>query len=127
MGMAARRSLLTSDRRTRIAIAVVIAAAAAFGIAEVYAARARTPEAIPPLLSEEEDGLRYVFHVPTGTEALFELKFDPNAVRNVIALRPSDAARLRQRLESRWHVKCLSELRSAYGATIQRLRGLGYL
>jgi hypothetical protein len=82
---------------------------------------------VPPVLSIEENGLRYTFHVTSGSEALFDLQSDPGQRQNLLPDRAEDARRLRKRLESELDVRSLEEFREFHREEIEQLRGLGYL
>ena len=80
---------------------------------------------LPTLLTYQEGDLLYSFHVPTGSEELYNLKIDPSRRDNLAVTRAEDAARLRQLLTKKLGVKDLEELRK--GKVIDALTTLGYL
>jgi len=88
---------------------------------------AKASHNVPHVLEIEQDGLRYVFHVPTGGEALFHLATDPDALSNLAEKRPEDTLRLRGILAGKYGVKDLDALRGEYQESIDALRRLGYL
>ena len=53
----------------------------------------------PPILRYEADGLRFMYHVPTGSESLFDLAADPGCLNNLALERPEETQRLRAALE----------------------------
>ncbi len=83
--------------------------------------------AVPPLVWIEDGGLRYEFHLPTGSEGLYHVADDPFCTSNVIDDRPDEAKRLRSRLSERYDVPDIESLREHYKATTDALRSLGYL
>ena len=85
------------------------------------------PHDVPNMVEFEQDGLRYVFHVPTGREALFDLATDPDALSNLAEKRPEDTLRLRGLLSGKYGVEDLDALRVDFQDSIDALRRLGYL
>jgi hypothetical protein len=90
-------------------------------------AASRGPSTVPSILRIEENGLRYTYHVVSGTEALFDTHADPRALKNLAPDRPEDARRLRARLEEQLEVESLEDLRATQRETIRELESLGYL
>ncbi len=77
---------------------------------------------------EYRDGdLLYTFHIPTGTEALFDLDRDPCCLDNILPENRDLAAFARRRLERAFHVQSLEDLRDQGDPVLRSLRGLGYL
>ena len=71
--------------------------------------------------------LLYTFHLPTGTEALFDLSVDPDCLDNVLPKRQKEAAHVRKTLEESLRVRDLEDLRDEDSPVIQSLKGLGYI
>ena len=69
------------------------------------------------VLEYRQGDLLYTYHLPTRTEALYDVAKDPKCLNNVIDERPEEARRLRLSLEGELDVKHLEEA----------LRGLGYI
>jgi hypothetical protein len=114
--------------RLRWALALCLIALAAGTV--VVAAGCRDVaacDAPPSVVSLEADGFRYEYHVPTATEAIYDLRADPQRIRNVAEENAARARRMRRALETRLEVASLEELRGEYADTIRRLRSLGYL
>ncbi len=110
------------------AVVVVVAAAVAvllFGGAGDDAAH--EPALPPPTAEVEIDGLRFVYHRTTGVASLFDLRADPQALRNVIRERPDDARRLERELLKKEGVKDLQELQREYEEVRRQLAELGYI
>lgn len=81
---------------------------------------------LPAILRHDSGGLRFTYHVPTGSEGLFDIAADPKMLTNLAASRPADAARLREELRKSLGVESLADLRRAQQDLIDRLHGLGY-
>jgi len=81
---------------------------------------------VPAILHYDSGGLRFTYHVPTGSEGLFDLAADPKMLTNLAPARPADAARLREELRRKIGVESLDDLRRARRDLIDRLHGLGY-
>jgi len=122
---------VTSDpgrRRTWIAAGLLVAAVVAVAVAVARRGGGDGPDPrVPPSLLEiERDGLRWTYHLPSGTEALFDLTTDPRCLRNLAPERAADADRLRKEAERR-EGESVERLREHYREQIERLRSLGYL
>lgn len=115
-------------RRTWIAGALLVAAVVAVAIVVARREGGDDPEprAPPSLLEIERDGLRWTYHLPSGTEALFDLATDPRCLRNLAPERGADCERLRKEAERR-EGGSVESLREHYREQIERLRSLGYL
>jgi hypothetical protein len=87
--------------------------------------RSEEKKPLPPLLTYQEGALLYSFHVPTGSEELYDLEADPSRRDNLAVKRAEDTARLRQLLTKKLGVKDLEDLRK--GKVIDALTGLGYM
>lgn len=105
------------------AVLAIAAAGAAFLVLRSRSERAETP---PPVLAIERDGLRWTYHLPSGTEALFDTAADPRCLENLADRRPDDARRLREEVERREEAP-VERLREHYREQVARLRALGYL
>ena len=79
------------------------------------------------VLEYRHQDLLYTFHLPTGTEALFDLTVDPDCLDNILANRQEEAARVRKELENSLRVRCLEDLRDEDSPVLRSLRGLGYI
>ncbi len=79
------------------------------------------------VLEYRQQDLLYTFHLPTGTEALFNLKTDPECLDNILRTNRKEAARVRLRLEQKLRVESLEELRDQDNPVLLSLRGLGYI
>jgi len=124
----------TGLRRIGAAAVVALAAGAALAVATrgfhepLDVAATAPPTSMPTsVVTIDDDGYRYAYHVPTGTETLFELRDDPRMLHNVRDEHPQTARRLRAALELRLHVESLDLLRTRAADTIRRLQSLGYL
>ena len=115
----------TADRR-RTWIAAAILAVAAAAVAVVVSRRNDEHAPPPSLLEVERDGLRWTYHLPSGTEALFDVAKDPRCLENLAPSRRADCERLRKEVEDR-EGKSVERLRESYREQIERLRSLGYL
>ena len=130
--MGTRSGVLRWRTRWSVCGAVVLLAAACLAVLfagsgdDANASHDVSPD-VPPLLEIEHDGLRYVFHVTTGSEALYDLATDPDARSNVAEERPEDTLRLRGVLADEHAVEDLDTLRGEYQDRIDELRRLGYL
>jgi len=89
--------------------------------------RAEAADPVPSVLRIEERGLRYTYHVISGSEALFDLRADPGSLRNLLPTRAAEAARLRRALERQLGVSSLEQLRESRRHRIEELKALGYL
>ena len=110
---------------------VLLGICAAIAVA-VFAAvpRAEPAEGDPceqAVVALEKDGVRYEFHVLTGTESLLDVRDDPDSLVNVLRGRESEAASLRRELEGKLGVSTLESLRARHAEAIRRLQALGYL
>jgi len=86
------------------------------------------PDQLPHVLTIEEGDLLYTYHMLSGTEALFDVREDPNHVRNLCRVRTDDAVALRRELSTRFGVVDLRELREkSRDPLMERLQSLGYL
>ena len=94
---------------------------------ETTAIRSEPGASVPSLLTLESDGLRYTYHVVSGSEALFEVRHDPELLRNLLSELTEDARRLRRRLEKNLGVRSLDDLRESRCQEIEDLKALGYL
>lgn len=115
--------------RVHLALLVI-----ALGIGALIACAARgTPpvrvagESRIPVVTLESEGFRYEFHVPTGTECLFDVNVDPRHRVNVISSNKDRARVQRVALEAKLGVQSLEDLRAPYADEIRRLEALGYL
>jgi len=107
--------------------AAAVLAAAAFALPRPSALAAnRSVDATLPVLAAERDGLRYEYHLPTGREALFDVKNDPRELVNVLHDHEALAGALRAELAARHGVADLADLRAPYDESVRRLRSLGY-
>jgi hypothetical protein len=98
------------------------------GIAALAGPRRPASPAEPAsVLSIQEDGLLYTYHIPTNTEALFDLGTDPKCRRNLVLSHPREAANFRRMLERKLGVKDLRDLLNPADPTIRTLRDYGYL
>ncbi len=79
------------------------------------------------VLEYRHQDLLYTFHLPTGTEALFDLNRDPACLDNVLPHRREEAAQVRQRLEKSLHVRNLEDLRDKDSPVLRSLKALGYI
>jgi hypothetical protein len=114
--------------RTRVAIAAVLLGLFAAGLT-MCIRRDTGPEPaaqVPAILHFDDGGLRFTYHVPTGSEGLFDVAADPKMLRNLAPERPDDTARLREELRRKLGVESLSDLRRARQDLIDRLHALGY-
>jgi hypothetical protein len=91
---------------------------------EQQAAASNAPSA---MVECEQNGFRYSYHAPTGTEGLYETGPGARSRLNVIADHRDLARDMRRTLETKLHVGSLDELRAAYADSIRRLQQLGYL
>ncbi len=105
-----------------LTLIVAVAVAAAFvGVSEP------PPEGPPPpVLTLDDDGLRLVYHVPTGTSALFDTSVDPRC-RSPLVGRDDDVEDLQKQLAKKMGVSRLDEFGEHYRLTVRQLRSLGYL
>ena len=118
VGTSARRRLTT-------AVALLLAlGAAAFAVAPHRTLDTRD---IPARGSVEDGGLRYEFDALTGREALLDISFGPDQVRDVLADRPDDVERMRVKLARKLGVRSLDDMVDAHRAAADQLRRLGYL
>ncbi len=81
----------------------------------------------PPVVHIEREGMLYSYHVITGTEALFDLRTDPECRKNLVTVRREEALRLRRELETDLELDSLDQLRDEDDPQIRILRSLGYL
>jgi len=81
----------------------------------------------PSILEHEEAGLRYTYHVLTGTESLHDVRTDPRLLLNLLSERPNEARRMRRVLEQRIGIESLDLLRRDLSDRIRALESLGYL
>jgi hypothetical protein len=106
-----------------VGIGITVAAATT-----MHASADRADTLQPPVVSWDDDGgYRYEYHIPTGTEFLYDVNADPRGLVNLIAREGTRAARCRHSLETKLSVQNLEELRAPYAEKIKRLRALGYL
>ena len=120
---------LSETMRNRIAGTLLVAAVGAMAV--WVALQEGTDEDVrpagpPPLLAHEAGGLRWTYHLPSGTEGLFDLAADPRCLDNLASKRPEDARRMRQAVEAREGAP-VESLREHYREQIERIRSLGYL
>ncbi len=87
----------------------------------------RPLQPLAAVLEIQREGLRLVYHLPTGRVSLFDLTADPRALRNVAGERPQDLERLRAALAAEHGVDDLEALRARSQNAIDSLRQLGYL
>jgi len=85
------------------------------------------PDATSAVLEYRHKDLLYTFHIPTGTEALFNLRADPSCLDNILRNNREKAAEARLQLEKELRVDSLEELRDENNPVLQSLRGLGYI
>ena len=112
---------MTNGARVAIGIALI----AAFAAVAVLLPRAE-PSERPDVYKLEKDGLRFTYHVISGTRGLFDLANDPKCLRNLAPERPADAQRLEDALERKLGVRDLAETREASRDAIERWHQLGY-
>lgn len=120
--------------RSRRALPIVFAALAAvlfvgLGAALVHHRRSAAPTAAeaPAVLSVDSDGWRYVFHAPTGSEALYRLADDPACRKNLLRESPERVESMRTEMLRRAGARSLEELQEPHRRTIESLKSLGYL
>ena len=119
-------------RITRIAVGLLPIPVIAVGILalgdreEPASVRARARRT-PGIVQIEEDGLRYTYHLLSGTEALFDTRSDPRSLRNLLPERSGEGRRLRRQLERELEVPTLEDLRRERQDEIDDLKSLGYL
>ena len=115
-------------RRTWIAGALLVLAVGwiAFAVARRGTVESVPTGAPPAILEIEREGLRWTYHLPSGTEALFDLAKDPRCLDNLAQERRPDCERLRREVEEREGAE-IEALREHYRAQIDRMRSLGYL
>ncbi len=80
-----------------------------------------------PVLEYRYRDLLYTFHLPTGTEALFDLTRDPDCLDNILPQHREEAAQARDELEKSLRIDSLEHLRDKDSPVLQSLRGLGYI
>ena len=122
------------SHRARLAVAAVALAAFAVILA-IWIHRDTGPDnpndAPPPVLHLDDGGLRLTHHIPTGSEALYDLTADAAMLHNLAPRRPDDVRRLHEALEERVKqqlgVSGLDELRRRHRELMSRLHALGYL
>ncbi|MHC4470656.1 MAG: hypothetical protein ACYS99_06790 [Planctomycetota bacterium] len=119
----------SSFQRPLARLAVLLAVAAAAGVVIILMAprTGHPPAPLPSVLEIQEDGLFYTYHVPTDSEALFDLHRDPQRLKNIIGSRGPDAAKLHRALERKLGIDDLRDLLDPADKTVEALRGLGYL
>ena len=117
-----------------LALAAAGLALAAFGAASVFVvqrrASAKTSAAVvdaAPIQTLDENGWRFTVHLPTGSEALYDLQSDPRCRTNVMREHPDRADRMRGALLRRCGVQTMEELRAPHQELTDALRRLGYL
>lgn len=107
---------------------LVLAAFVAGGLAAVATATPRDDAApVTAVLTYDDDGFRYTYHVLTGDESLFDFRADPRELHDLSKNRPELTLKLRHALESKLHVDRLDALQRDKGDAIRTLRSLGYL
>jgi hypothetical protein len=79
------------------------------------------------VLEFRQGGLVYTFHIPTGTEALFDLKKDPRSLNNLLPTMRKEGSAIRKLLEKKLRVDSLEDLRDENSPVLKSLRGLGYI
>ena len=126
---AAVRWIGSSFQRHLSPLGALLAVAATAGVVTILLVpRASHPPAPQPSVLEiQEDGLLYTYHVPTNSEALFDVSRDPQCLKNLIGSRGSDAAELHRALERKLGIDDLRDLLDPADQTVEALRGLGYL
>ena len=94
-----------------------------------WAMRKPTPEEpIPHVLSIEEGGYLYTYHVLSRTEALFDATDDPKRLRNLSRSRPNETALLRGKLARRLGLAELTDLDETDVDPLRaKLKSLGYM
>ncbi len=122
---------MRSSRRWRLRCLVwlVLPGAAAAGILTLRDPAPSPARAgvAPVVLDYEQDGLVYVYHVPTRTEGLFDARKDPRHLRNLLARYRAKARELRRKLTERIGVPDLRVLGTSWTPVRRRLHTLGYL
>jgi len=107
---------------------VIIFAFATCVAAGVLLVRPVPETTAPHLLTIEQGDLLYTYHLLTGTEALFDVKEDPDHIRNLCRSRPDDAVAMHLKLARKMGVADLSEFRDQRSDPLrERLESLGYL
>jgi len=79
------------------------------------------------ILECREGDLLFTYHLITDSESLFDVKADPECLRNLAGDRPEDTARLRNRVAARYGVDDIATLRESRHEEIEHLEQLGYL
>ena len=115
-------------QRARIAVATLLLClfGALLAVCVHRDAGPAPPAQMPAILRHDSGGLRFTYHVPTGSEGLFDIATDPKMLTNLAAARREDTARLREELRKSLGVESLADLRRAQQDLIDRLHGLGY-
>jgi len=108
---------------------VIIAAIAVLAVLAIGFLRPFSePDELPHVLLIEEGDLLYTYHLLSGTEALFDVRRDPNHLRNLCPVRPEEAVALRMALTRKMGVADLLELRErSCNPLMKTLQGLGYI
>ena len=117
---------MTHKTRLALAALLLLAFAAVLGVCIHRDTAPEAPLEVPAILRHDSGGLRFMYHVPSGDESLFDLAADPRMLNNLRATRPADLTRLREELRKQIGVESLEELRHAHQALIERMHGLGY-
>jgi hypothetical protein len=113
--------------RRNLALLATVAALGLFAAGLAQARQLPADEDPPAVLTCRLDGYRYEYHVPTGTESLYEDRADAPRFVNLLAEHRATADACRHELEVRYRVAGLDLLRARYGDTIRRLHSMGYL
>lgn len=113
-----------STRRPLFIAGAALAILLAGGAVWYFAIRTEE-KPMPSILTYQEGDLLYSFHVPTGSEELYDLKADPARHENLARPRKADTDRLRQLLTKKLGIEDLEELRN--GKVIDALKAHGYM
>jgi hypothetical protein len=108
-------------------VAVPVCLVLLAGTALVSCGRDPVENTIASVLEYRQGDLLYTFHIPTGTEALFDVVKDPDCLQNILPGNREDAAAARKQLEQEIGVDSLEELRDENNPVLKSLRGLGYI
>lgn len=84
-------------------------------------------DACTSVLEYRDGDLLYTYHLPTGTEALFDLSKDPDCLTNLMPKNKAQGEHVRRQLEKKLKVKSLEDLRDENNPVLQSLKGLGYI